>query len=114
MIGEPLLYLVCFVAGFVIGTMGYSYLRTAGRKSRSDVDIAIVTKSSPVQIEGRAYGKRVYFREWNGHWQFGYGRTKKEAIESYTCGGECDEFMDPEVALEMTRSLISLYLKERS
>lgn len=107
--------------GFLAGTVFYfvvftrnAYLWTKEHRSRPDVDISILTAGAPVQVEGRAYGKRVYFRERNGYWQFGYGRTKKEAVESYTCGGECEEFMDPEVALNLTRSLIQLYVKEHS
>jgi len=107
--------------GFLVGTVFYfvvftrnAYLWTKEHKSRPDVDIRIETVSTPVQVTGKAYGYHVYFRERFGQWYFGYGNTKKAAVESYQCGGQCEEFMDPEVALSMTKSMIELYVKERN
>lgn len=89
-----------------------AYLWTKEHRSRPDVELKVVTDAAPTQVEGKAYGWHVYFRERYGQWQFGYGRTKKDAVMSYTCGGETEEFMDGKDALAMTKALVQLYIKE--
>lgn len=70
----------------------------------ANVRLKMTCWGCPVQIEGEAYGIRVYFRERNGHWTFSTW-DGNQTEPTLVAQGTCEELMDLQEAMKLAETL---------